>query len=74
MPRGLSKHASKGLTSAAGRGMRITTVQRITVARIGDLELDIEISNTADVAKGQIVDSEVGSAAVAPSRFYMHFV
>jgi hypothetical protein len=49
----------QGVASVAGRGLRVTVVRRVQLARIGGLSFSVEVSNTADVATGVLVNSEV---------------
>jgi hypothetical protein len=61
LPRGINKHVGDCFVSARGTGVRLTSIHRVTVARIAGLDIDIEVSNTVDLGKGELVDSEVRS-------------
>lgn len=65
MPRGINKHVGDCFVSARGTGVRLTSIHRVTVARIAGLDIDIEVSNTVDLGKGELVDSEVVLEAAA---------
>ncbi len=61
-PLGLGRGTDKCYAAPAGRGLRVMAVHRMRLARIGALELDVEVCRVAELTTGQMIDSEVSAS------------